>query len=80
MVRLTDRPDVTLDVYRGRKTQHYNNNTISVNSSIMAVRCILFFSSLYTEICGVFFIYIFATVLTLISTLWHQIWVCNDCL
>ena len=27
MVRLTDRPDMTLDVYLGRKTtiQHYNN-------------------------------------------------------
>ena len=29
MVRLTDRPDMTLDVYRGRKTtiQNNNNNT-----------------------------------------------------
>ena len=29
MVRLTDRPDMTLDVYRGRKTsvQQYNNST-----------------------------------------------------
>ena len=26
MVRLTDRPDLTLDVYRGRKTTHNNNN------------------------------------------------------
>ena len=26
MVRLTDRPDMTLDVYRGRKTQHNNNH------------------------------------------------------
>ena len=28
MARLTDRPDMTLDVYRGRKTtiQQYNNN------------------------------------------------------
>ena len=28
VVRLTDRPDMTLDVYRGRKTtiQQYNNN------------------------------------------------------
>ena len=25
-VRLTDRPDMTLDVYRGRKTTNYNNN------------------------------------------------------
>ena len=31
MVRLTDRPDMTLDVYRGRKkaTQYNNNNIIS---------------------------------------------------
>ena len=29
MVRLTDHPDMTLDVYRGRKTtiQQYNNKT-----------------------------------------------------
>ena len=29
VVRLTDRPDMTLDVYRGRKTtiQQYNTNT-----------------------------------------------------
>ena len=26
VVRLTDRPDMTLDVYRGRKTKHNNNN------------------------------------------------------
>ena len=25
VVRLTDRPDMTLDVYRGRKTIQYNN-------------------------------------------------------
>ena len=34
MVRLTDRPDMTLDVYRGRKTtmqeQKKSNNKISV--------------------------------------------------
>ena len=37
MVRLTDRPDMTLDVYRGRKTTiQYNTiqyNTIQYNSS-----------------------------------------------
>ena len=27
VVRLTDRPDMTLDVYRGRKTTKQNNNT-----------------------------------------------------
>ena len=26
VVRLTDRPDMTLDVYRGRKQHHNNNN------------------------------------------------------
>ena len=26
VVRLTDRPDMTLDVYRGRKTTTHNNN------------------------------------------------------
>ena len=33
VVRLTDRPDMTLDVYRGRKTtiQQYNNN-ININN------------------------------------------------
>ena len=33
VVRLTDRPDMTLDVYRGRKTtmqQQYNNSNISL--------------------------------------------------
>ena len=33
MARLTDRPDMTLDVYHGRKTiqqQQYNNKTYSV--------------------------------------------------
>ena len=28
VVRLTDRPDMTLDVYRGRKTTHNNNNSL----------------------------------------------------
>ena len=28
VVRLTDRPDMTLDVYRGRKQQYNNNNNI----------------------------------------------------
>ena len=26
VVRLTNRPDMTLDVYRGRKTKHNSNN------------------------------------------------------
>ena len=33
VVRLTDRPNMTLDVYRGRKTtiqQQYNNKALSV--------------------------------------------------
>ena len=29
VVRLTDRPDMTLDVYRGRKQQFNNNNNKS---------------------------------------------------
>ena len=28
VVRLNDRPDMTLDVYRGRKTTTYNNNNL----------------------------------------------------
>ena len=36
MVRLTDRPDMTLDVYRGRKTtiqqQNENNSTKTVTT------------------------------------------------
>ena len=42
MVRLTDRPDMTLDVYRGRKTtmQHLNVNLktdidIHLNTNVM---------------------------------------------
>ena len=30
VVRLTDRSDMTLDVYRGRKTTKQNNNNITV--------------------------------------------------
>ena len=35
MVRLTDRPDMTLDVYRGRKTtiQQYNINIALLNKT-----------------------------------------------
>ena len=29
VVRLTERPDMTLDVYRGRKKQYNNNNVIN---------------------------------------------------
>ena len=32
MVRLTDRPDLTLDVYRGRNTTNNNNNNYNVQS------------------------------------------------
>ena len=44
VVRLTDRPDMTLDVYRGRKTtmqQQANLQKIvlGANSKIMSVRC-----------------------------------------
>ena len=31
VVRLTDRPDMTLDVYRGRKTTMQSNNTREFN-------------------------------------------------
>ena len=37
VVRLTDRPDMTLDVYRGRKTTIHNNNSVYL----------FFFQSLY---------------------------------
>ena len=41
VVRLTDRPDMTLDVYRGRKTtiQHYTHSlsTMQSNRSLTAV-------------------------------------------
>ena len=30
MVRLTDRPDMTLDVYRGRKTTIQHNTTVEL--------------------------------------------------
>ena len=36
VVRLTDRPDLTLDVYRGRKTTIQHNNTVDfLNTKIM---------------------------------------------
>ena len=34
VVRLTDRPDMTLDVYRGRKQQCNNNNKASSKTSL----------------------------------------------
>ena len=39
VVRLTDRPDMTLDVYRGRKTtiQQYNNLAYSYLKSLHCV-------------------------------------------
>ena len=40
VVRLTDRPDMTLDVYRGRKTTIYNQPTI-VNNLTACVAMIL---------------------------------------
>ena len=33
MVRLTDRPNMTLDVYRGLKQQYNNNNNLPTRSS-----------------------------------------------
>ena len=47
MVRLTDRPDMTLDVYRGRK-QQYNNNNIELNMFIYLV--LFFLENLQTKI------------------------------
>ena len=36
VVRLTDRPDITLDVYRGRKTTiQYNNNTSTITCALI---------------------------------------------
>ena len=37
MVRLTDRPDMTLDVYRGRKTtiQQHNKISLSLGDGLM---------------------------------------------
>ena len=33
MVRLTDRPDMTIDVYHGRKKQHNNNNNLAISDA-----------------------------------------------
>ena len=42
VVRLTDRPDMTLDVYRGRKTttQHNNNLSVYSRSSVFSTRAL----------------------------------------
>ena len=37
VVRLTDRPDMTLDVYRGRKTKQINNNNNRLKYQTSAV-------------------------------------------
>ena len=50
VVRLTDRPDMTLDVYRGRKTtiQQYNNfihtTDLSVETELMISMVVLFYT------------------------------------
>ena len=40
-VRLTDRPDMTLDVYRGRKTtiQQYNKSSQCCSERLMLYKC-----------------------------------------
>ena len=58
VVRLTDRPDMTLDVYRGRKTiiQQYNNN----NTSLITLTVIIFgvqIFSIYGKILGIIVLY-----------------------
>ena len=42
MVRLTDRPDMILDVYRGRK-QQYNNNSLYLSDKKLGQK--------YAELC-----------------------------
>ena len=37
VVRLTDRPDMTLDVYRGRKTTMQRINTVALNLCLSAI-------------------------------------------
>ena len=37
VVRLTDRPDMTLDVYRGRKTTQHNTTTTTTELSMKRV-------------------------------------------
>ena len=37
VVRLTDRPDMTLDVYRGRKTKLQQQQQFSVNHASLAI-------------------------------------------
>ena len=39
VVRLTDRPDMTLDVYRGRKTTNQQQQHITVEESTIMVAC-----------------------------------------
>ena len=48
MVRLTDRPDMTLDVYRGRKTtmQH----ATAESAIFVSLICCLFPEALHSEI------------------------------
>ena len=38
VVRLTDRPDMTLDVYRGRKTTIQQNNNKCIDTEIQCLR------------------------------------------
>ena len=40
MVRLTDRPDMTLDVYRGRKTKCNNNNNVYARVYVCVCVCL----------------------------------------
>ena len=48
VVRLTDRPDMTLDVYRGRKTtiQQYNNKLLPNGNTTVNQHCINVYTTL----------------------------------
>ena len=53
VVRLTDRPDMTLDVYRGRKItiqQHLGFITLQVKSVVLRQKLHLWFTDIYTAL------------------------------
>ena len=54
MVRLTDRPDMTLDVYRGRKTttQQQQQQQCTRNTTLHSIFFIIFFIILFSPECN----------------------------
>ena len=52
VVRLTDRPDMTLDVYRGRKTTNQPHKTSLSDVKLKFLNCLTFRATMSTGVSG----------------------------